>query len=326
MKAAASAPTNRVIRRIRVRAMLFLLLALTAGGGAIVLVRGYLKRLQAEGAAPLASQAVTIAALDIPIGTPLTAEHLTTAQWPSKSLPPGTFSSPTALIGRTPIVALLKGEPLLASRLADEKSGRGLTALLKKGTRAMAVKVDQVINVAGFVQPGDYVDVITTMTPDEETRKALADTSARVSKIILQNIRVLTVGEHLTTQGTKPVTVQVVTLEVTPDQSERLALASRYGDIQLTMRSRIDQEPVPSSGITPVALLSPDDGVTKKEPVAAAPAKNDQRLLAMRAAARRRGPPGKKVEPEPKPDAPVVEVLRGDKIEERKLKPTADTK
>lgn len=326
MKAAASAPTNRVIRRIRIRAILFLLLALAAGVGAVVLVKGYLDRARASRQATSATR-VVVAAADVPIGMPLTAEHLTVAEWPAGNLPLGVFSDAMALVGRTPITSLVKGEPILAGRLADEKAGRGMTALLKKGTRAMGVKVDQVIGVAGFVQPGDYVDVITTMAPDEETRKELGDNSARVSKIILQNIKVLSVGEHMTTQGNKPVPVQVVNLEVTPEQSERLALASRHGEIQLTIRSRIDQDQVSSTGVTPVALLAPDDG-KKRSKMLLAPAENPNVQAAARVVAARKRPAGKKVEKtEPaKPEVPVVEVLRGDRIEERKLKNTADNK
>jgi pilus assembly protein CpaC len=157
---------------------------------------------------------------------------------------------------------MVKGEPFLDSRLADQSRGRGLAAILREGTRAMAVKVDQVIGVAGFVQPGDYVDVITTMKPDDVTRHAMGD-NARVSKIILQDIRVLAAGEHLSTEGHKPVKVQVVTLEVTPEQSERLALASQHGSIQLTMRSHIDQGVVATAGVTPLTLLAGDDGADK---------------------------------------------------------------
>jgi pilus assembly protein CpaB len=328
MKAAGSTPSNRVVRRIRIRAILFLVLALGAGVGAVFLVRGYLARLRSGQQAAVAPAKVVVAALDISIGTPLTKEHLTVTDWPASTAPAGHFADPNTVIGRTPISSLLKGEPILAARLADEKAGRGLAALLKKGTRAMGIKVDQVIGVAGFVQPGDYVDVITTMSPDEETRKALGDNSARVSKIVLQNIRVLSVGEHMTTQGNKPVPVQVVSLEVTPDQSERLTLASRYGEIQLTIRSGIDQEQVSSSGITPVALLAPDDGkMREKKVLAAADTKPSDKQWAARAAAARRRTPKKVPEKaEAKPELPVVEVLRGDKVEERKMKPTADTK
>lgn len=192
----------------------------------------------------------------------------------------------------------------------------------------MAVKVDQVVGVAGFVQPGDYVDVISTMAPDDETRKDLKNNPAKIAKIILQNIKVLAVGEHMTTQGSKPVKVQVVTLEVTVDQSERLALASRHGQLLLTMRSRVDQEQVATAGITPLDLLSPDDGVERKEKEKEkVDEKSTQEWLAMRRRQRKereaRAAAKKK---EKKPDAPVVEVLRGDRIEERKLRPTPDSK
>lgn len=324
MKAAESSG-NRVVRKIRVRAILFLVLALVAGGGAVLLVKKYMDQLDQSRQAPTTVTKVAVAAVDLPIGSQLELQQLQVVDWPVASKPDNSFSKVEDVVGKTLLQAVVKGEPILASRLADETAGRGLTAILAKGKRAMAVKVDQVVGIAGFVQPGDYVDVITTIAPDEETRTALKEKAARISKIILQNIKVLAVGEHMATQGNKPVKVQVVTLEVTPDESERIALATRYGDIQLTMRSRIDQENVPTEGITPVALLSPEGEAPKKDEDQAS--KMDaatRQLIAMRRKQRKLAQEKAK-EPE-KPAAPVVEVLRGDKIEERKLRPSADSK
>jgi pilus assembly protein CpaB len=317
--------SNRIVRKIRVRAIMFLILALVAGVGAVMLVKNYLDRMKAvRAAAPSATVKVVVAAIDIPIGTPLTKQQLATTSWPVKHVPNGAFGNPSEVLDRTVQQTIVKGEPILKERLADEKAGRGLTAILAKGTRAMAVKVNQVVGVAGFVKPGDYVDVIVTMSPDEESKRVVQKLkkAARVSKIFLQNIKVLAVGQHMATQGTKPVKVQVVTLEVNPIQSERLALASRHGSIQLTMRSRVDQDSVPTSGITPIALLSPDEGSEEIEPAQASSSeKSTERWMA-----RRRRRRVKKVEvKEPKPKAPVVEVLRGNRIEQRKLRPTADS-
>jgi pilus assembly protein CpaB len=304
---------------------MFLILALVAGVGAVMLVKNYLDRMKvARATAASATVKVVVAAIDIPIGSPLTKQQLATASWPAKHVPNGAFGRPEELIDRTVRQTIIKGEPILKDRLADEKAGRGLTAILAKGTRAMAVRVDQVVGVAGFVMPGDYVDVIVTMSPDEESKKELQKLkkAAGVSKIFLQNIKVLAVGQHLSTQGSKPVKVQVVTLEVDPVQSERLALASRHGIIQLTMRSRIDQDSVPTTGITPIALLSPDEGAEEIEPPQ--PASSDKSTERWMARRRRRRVKKEEVK-EPKPTAPVVEVLRGDRIEQRKLRPTADS-
>jgi pilus assembly protein CpaB len=315
-----NAPATNVARRIRLRALIFLVLALTAGGAAVYLVKGYVDRLQGIALRDRQKQAkVVVAAFDIPIATELTEAQLKIVDWPMNSVPEGTFTEIPKLVGRTVQTSMVKGEAVLESRLADENAGRGLAAILGEGTRAMAVKVDQVVGVAGFVQPADYVDVITVMRPDEETKRGLGNNADRVSKIILQNIKVLAIGEQMvSTASNKPVKVSVVTLEVHPEEAEKLALASRHGEIQLTMRSRIDQDSVPTAGVTPIALLSPDEGTQRTT----AAAKTDEKKPAPVRRAVAKAPPPKKEEP---PAGPVVEILRGDKIEERKLKPSADS-
>jgi pilus assembly protein CpaB len=233
--------------------------------------------------------------------------------WPENYVPEGSFSTIRDVIDKTVRQNIVKGEVVLKERLADETSGQGLAALLADGMRAMAVEVDAVVGVAGFVQPGDYVDVITTMQPDDETKKSRKDDAAKVSKIILQYVRVLAVGEHLTTTaGGKPVNVKVVTLGVTPAESEKLALSSQYGKLQLSLRSRIDQEMASTDGVTPARLLN-----------AGAPALDPAKTAEDRPRQPYRYPKPAKpevVETLPKaPEAPVVEILRGSKVEERKL-------
>ena len=303
---------SRQVTQIRVRALLFLVIAVAAGGGAMVLVKQYMDRVRgAAGANAPQAMPVVVAAMDVPIAVRLEAQHVKLVQWPKSDVPEGAYHSIKEVLDRTVQTNIMKGEPILLSRLADDQQGRGLAALLAPGIRAMAVQVDSVIGVAGFVQPGDFVDVITTMQPDEETQAALSTKAANFSKIILQNIMVLAVGEHLSTEGSQAIKVQVVTLGVTPDQTERLALASQYGHITLTMRPRIDQAQEPTQGITPLRLLTPDDpeAMAQQQPVAVL----------------RQSRPHRRIEPvvapQPaKPEAPVVEILRGTKIEERKLR------
>ncbi len=314
--ATADSPEARVVGQNRARAILFFVLAGLAGVAGIVLFVQYMDRI--KGALPRAAAQTTpvvVAAMDVPIAVRLEERHLALARWPKDNVPEGSFRELKQVMGRTVQQSMVKGEPLLRRRLADEKHGKGMAALVDKGMRAMAVKVDAVVGVAGFVQPGDYVDVITTMTPDTETEEELDNEAAKISKIILQNIKVLAVGEHLTTEGRKPVKVKVVTLAVTPEESERLALGSQHGKIQLTMRSRVDQEEALTAGVTPVKLLSPDQGA---EPEAPAPEERAQR----RYPRQRKRDKEKEEEEEKKPEAPVVEILRGTKVEERKLRPT----
>ena len=149
---------------------------------------------------------------------------------------------------------------------------------------------------------------MSTERPDDETRTALDNEAAKVSKIILQNIRVLAVGEHLSTQGREPVKVKVVTLAVTPEQSERLALGSVYGQIQLTIRSRVDQTQAATAGVTPLNLLAPDEGAAVEKP-------SEPVQVARRAVGRREKQEEKPAEPE----GSTVEIIRGTRIEERKL-------
>jgi pilus assembly protein CpaB len=229
-------------------------------------------------------------------------------------VPEGAFGSLKEVIDKTARQNIVKGEAILNERLADEDQGQGLAALLADGMRAMAVEVDAVVGVAGFVQPGDYVDVITTMQPDEETHKQRKDEAVKVSKIILQYTRVLAVGEQLgTTPGGKPINVKVVTLGVTPQESEKLALASQYGKIQLSLRSRIDQVTATTDGETPSRLLATAGTAEPVKLEAKQTFRNPKHVKQPEVAV---------VPVEKKPEAPVVEILRGGKVEERRLRPS----
>jgi pilus assembly protein CpaB len=302
------------------RAALFLGAAVIAGLAAVFLVRVYLDQARRRSsAAPIETVSVVVAATEIPSGLRLEAAQVEVVRWPAAHAPAGTFQRTGDVIGQTLRQAMVRGEPVLKDRLANKDQGQGLAALLDPGARAMAVKVDQVVGIAGFVQPGDRVDVITTIATDDETRAALANKAAKMSKIILQDIRVLAVGEHLSTDGHKPIKVQVVTLEVQPEQSERLALASQYGTIQLTMRSRADREAVETEGVTPLALLSPGTVRTVAAAAAAPVVKDEPRIQITRRPHRGSQPTAEKQAAPPPPS--VVEILRGtSKIEERKLK------
>lgn len=313
--ATTDTPSSRVARKMRVRALLFLLLALVAGLAAIFLIQGYLKRMELLNSERLnATVKIVVAKANIPIATELAELHVETVDWPARHVLDGSYSSVEEVLGKTVRQNLVKGEPILNERLADEDVGRGLAAILADGIRAMAVKVDQVIGVAGFVQPGDYVDVIVVMRPDVDTREQLKLKAEVVSKVILQKVPVLAIGQHVVNQGNKPKTVQVVTLALTPNEAERLALASRHGVIQLTMRSRVDVDPIPTAGVTPVALLQPDENA-EIQPI-------EKPKVIFRAKRKRRP----EVDEAAKKPETIVEILRGGEIEERKLRPSADTR
>ena len=312
------APETRAVSQIRIRALLFLLLAVGAGLGAVFLFKQYLDRMRSATDAATQTVPVLVAAMDVPIATRLEAKHIAVVQWPKAHAPVGVLSTSKDVVDHTLRTNLVKGEPILKERLADEKEGRGLAALLAEGMRAMAVGVDSAVGVAGFVQPGDYVDVLTTMSPDDETRKALGTEPARMSKIILQNVLVLAVDDHLTSEaGGKATPVKVVTLGVTPEESERLALADQHGQLTLTMRARIDQKIAATAGITPVQLLTPDEGAAEHQVVEPV-----QPRITLRPTHSRRREPVEVAAPAaaPPPEAPVVEILRGSKVEQRKLR------
>jgi pilus assembly protein CpaB len=298
-------------RKLRARAIIFMVVALGAGLTAAWMVMRYVaKAVGAQSPVPISK--VVVAAVDIPLATTLKPDMLKVVDWPDKAKPQGTFADVNALDGRVSGVALVAGEAVVEARLSAKGSGVGMAALIPANMRAMTVQVNTVIGVSGFIHPGDLVDVITTMqTP--KTNQVAGQPEYR-SKIVLQNIRVLAVGEHLVTENNKPENVPAVTLLVTPEESERLALASTQGKLQLTMRSQTDNAEAPTPGISPPDLLA----ASSAAPVAAPPPV--PALGAHHAAPARRPPPAAAAPPaaSAKP-VEVVEVMRGDKIEERKL-------
>jgi pilus assembly protein CpaB len=195
------------------------------------------------------------------------------------------------VVGRGVISAIVKNEPILPAKLASKEAGAGLPPIIPEGMRAVSVRVNEVIGVAGYVLPGTHVDVLTTQNPTS----APGDVT---SKVILSNVQVLTAGTRLEQDQDKqkPVQVTVVTLAVYPDQAERLALASTEGKIQLALRNPLDQSAPATPGVKPAALL----GAVK------APA--PQRVASAKKIA---GPVTQ--EAPIAPPAPSVEMIRGEK-------------
>jgi pilus assembly protein CpaB len=185
---------------------------------------------------PVEPTRVIAAASDIKLGSVINAANLTTVEI-AGPLPKGALLKPENVIGRGVISDLYQGEPILESRLAAPGSGGGLAATIPQGMRACAVKVDDVVGVAGFVTPGMRVDVLISGTPPG----AQADTQGTVSRTILQNIAVLSAGTDIQKDAEgKPKQVQVVNLLVTPEQAESLSLASNQVRIQLVLRNPLD--------------------------------------------------------------------------------------
>lgn len=193
---------------------------------------------------------VMVAEAEIASGTALSPRLVKAADWPQRIIPATAARNPQQVDGRVTIVPLSKGEPILLNKMAPEGTAAGLGGLLKEEMRAFTLRVDDVSGVAGFLHPGDYVDVLTTI-PVSGNR------SEQLSKIILQNVKVLTAGQIWEQNAeNKPVSVNTVTLEVNPEQSEILNLASTQGKIRLTLRSRVNKEIRPTPGIVTSALVS----------------------------------------------------------------------
>lgn len=202
----------------------------------------------------VSAQKVVIAAVDVDLGSKLTPEMLRLVDWPSGSIPEGAIVDPQTLDGRVLKTSVLRGEAILESKLAPLGTKGGLSAVVMEGKRAMTVRVNDVIGVAGFALPGNYVDILVNTTDDAKANtKDKVDLS--ISKIVLEHILVLAVAQEASRDDTKPKVVNAVTLEVTPEQAEKLDLARSVGTLSLVLRNQVDPKPVETSGITKQILL-----------------------------------------------------------------------
>jgi pilus assembly protein CpaB len=200
-----------------------------------------------------ANQDIVVAAQDIPPGTNFNDEAIKkglikTTPWPKTSIPAGAFSSPQQVIGKVNRVKIMANEPILESRLAGE--GAGLTVRLDPGKRALAFPVNEIVGVSGFIVPDDRVDIILTTTP------LGAEQNTKISKVVLQNMRVLSVAQSTEQKDGKPQLARSITLEVTPEEAEKLALASQEGQIVLALRGLGDDAPVVTIGSNKRDLLA----------------------------------------------------------------------
>jgi pilus assembly protein CpaB len=188
------------------------------------------------------SSQIVVAALPVNVGAKLTEADLRITTWPKAAPIQGSFQKISDVVGRGVLVPMVPNEPVLDSKLAGSGEGAGLTATIPDGMRAVSVKVNDVIGVAGFVLPGSRVDLILSGSPNSEGK-------VEMSKVILENIQVLAAGQNVATDDAgKPLNVQVVTLLVTPEQSQTLALATVDGRIQLALRNPLDlQETNPNA-------------------------------------------------------------------------------
>ena len=274
---------------MRNRIFAVLAIAILAGGGLAYGTYNLVQNQPAQTAA-MATQPVVVAAADLQLGAELKKEDLTVVNFPAGQAPEGTFSQAADLVGRGLIVSVVKNEPILTGKLAAKEAGAGLPPVIPEGMRAVSVRVNEVIGVAGYVLPGTRVDVLATVNPTSRPEDVQ-------TKLILTNVQVLTAGTKFEKDEAngKPMAVSVVTLMVDPAQSERLTLASTEGKIQLALRNPTDKTAPITGGIRPGALMAGGYApVVRQRATSAAPAPS----------------PAPRLEPAP---APTVEIIRGDK-------------
>jgi pilus assembly protein CpaB len=204
---------------------------------------------------------IVVAARDIEVGGRLTPESLTLVKWPQASVPQGAFQEIDQLSGRVAVTKLNIGEPVLAAELAGPGSGAGLVASIPPGMRAMSIRVDEVIGVAGFILPNTQVDVIGVESDKDGNKTA---------KTILEKIQVLAIAQDTFTEEGKAKVVKTVTLMVKPEQTEKLALQTHKGAIHLVLRNPMDeQQPKPEEKI--VEIHRPAIQILKKRVYAPKP-------------------------------------------------------
>lgn len=228
--------------------------AVLCGVLGVMLVTRYLSNVQAY-TRDLGN--VVVAKVAIPLGEKITEEKLTLASMPNGSAPEGVFRKVDDVVGRVAITPIGVREPVTTLKLAPEGVEGGLSAVIPEGYRAMTVKVDDVVGVSGFVMPGSYVDVVAVIVPPTVQN---TQSQGPISKIVLQHIKVLASGPKLDSPDNQrePTSVKAVTLQVTPEQAEKLVLAANEGKLQLVMRNYGDSEDSQTKGANKHSLLNGD--------------------------------------------------------------------
>jgi pilus assembly protein CpaB len=247
-----------------IKAIGLLLLALLTGLAAAVYATGWVSR---QGG--IASNKVVVAAVDIELGSRVNPQMLSTVDWPSGSVPNGSFTDIKALNDRVVKVGVLRGEAIMEGKLAPVGTQGGLSAVIASGKRAMTVRVNDVVGVAGFALPGNYVDVMVNAQQD----KARGEEASQISKTVLEKVLVLAVAQEANRDDTKPKVVSAVTLELSLEDSEKLDLARSVGTLSLVLRNQMDKTTVATGGITKGQLFGEKSIVPVSTAAAPSPAR-----------------------------------------------------
>jgi len=255
---------------------------------------------------------VVVAAEDITEGKSLTETDLKTKRFTAEAVPAGAFLDADSLFGRVTMMPIFAGEPVMENKLAPIGSAAGLEVKIQPGMRAMAIPVNDHVGINGFIVPNSRVDVLVTIRPKQNQQEQTA-------KVFLQNMRVLTAGQHLTRDANgKPITASTVTLEVTPEEAELLAVAMHEGILQLALRGYADDDSLKT------------DGATFRDVLAAAKNYRPQPVRRRTTPKPQPEPTPVVAEPEPVQTHATVEVFRGTKkseetVEVRDSSAVADT-
>ncbi len=279
------------------RSRLLLMGGLAIAVGLLVSVSVYNKLRAGLGASNEPGVNVVVAAEDLQVGAKVGDNDVRVLRFPQSTVPPGAYGSKDKVLNRGVVLPIGKGEFILPSKLAAPNAGAGLSSLIPQGMRAVSVRVNDVVSVAGFVQPGSRVDVMSTSTSGNE----------RLTTTVLENVAVIAVGKNLSrTSGPEaPASAQsasVITLLVSPDDAQKLALAAQEGRIQLALRNPLDTHQG-GVGATKTSALYPGSTATTTE------SKPKTHKVTAKAA-----PPAP-----PRPYA--VETIRGNKRDEAKFEP-----
>lgn len=242
------------------RGIILLVLSVLMGIGAAWVANNWVTmRLMPKAEASASADQVVVAALEIPYGTKVEDRHLRYISMPAGSAPDGSSGDMDAFAGKVSMRTILRGEILLQDRFAEHLSGSTLSAIVSPNMRAVTIRVDDVVGVAGFLLPGNRVDVVASR---KIKHRATAD-------IILSDLKVLAVDQTTSTDKNEPIIVRAVTLEMTPEQAIELVKARQEGKIQLTLRNPLDDsvhvvesEPPPQPAAKPVRVAT-----TKRPPV-----------------------------------------------------------
>ena len=240
----------------RMRVFIVFVFAVSVGGVFALATYNYVQKAPAK-TVTIPTKPVVVAAADLDVGAEISRDDIRIIDWPANAVPAGAFNDPKEVIGRGLVLPVIQNEPLLPLKLASPEAGAGLPPAIPPGLRAVSVRVNEVIGVAGYVLPGTRVDVVATVSPTQKPGDI-------TSKVILTNVQVVAAGTKIDrqTDKDKPQPVTVVTLLVNPEESERLTLAASEGKIQLALRNPLDKETPPTRGVRPVALLAASPIVT----------------------------------------------------------------